>query len=113
MHKNGRLFGFGVSPSDDWRILSVVLLVLALVVSALGVYMFVQINQGQIFMVEEQQAGGDVSLLKNNLKSTVNYYTERQTNFLNIRNNKETLADPSGSSLSAPAPSTSSTTTPR
>ena len=95
MHKNGKLFGFGVSQSDDWRIIANVLLILALTVSVLGVYMFIKIEQGDMFVVEKEARGTGNTLDQNLLNKTIEFYKSRALKFEEIKANKVEVADPS------------------
>lgn len=95
VHKNGKLFGFGVSPSDDWRVIFVVMLSLAIFVVLFGMYMFIKIEQGDIFVVQKEVSETDHTLNQNLLIKTIQFYQDRAMKFEAIKANKEEIVDPS------------------
>lgn len=95
LHKNGRLFGFGVSPNADWKVLFSLFVLLFILISGVSFYMFVKIDKGEIFVVEKQSAVGSRILDTNLLKQTIEYYRERSTRLEEIKANKDATLDPS------------------
>jgi hypothetical protein len=93
IHKNGRLFGFGVSPNADWKILFVSSTVLALIVAGLGTYFFVQVNRGEV-VGEKKSTLDDRAFDSTLLKTTVNYYRTRSAKLEEIKS-LNTPPDPS------------------
>lgn len=92
---NGRLFGFGTSPDADWKIIFISTTILATLVIALSIFMFIKINKGGIFavekLVEQEEKVFDVSLLK----ETVLYYQNKALEFERIKQSVVPATDPS------------------
>ena len=95
LYKNGRLFGFGVSPNADWKILFNIFLILILLVSFLGIYMFVGVANGDIFVVDKSPVVEAKNLDTNILQSTISYYESRAAKLEALKTNKNLLVDPS------------------
>ena len=95
LYKNGRLFGFGVSPNDDWKILFTIFLILIMAVSLLGVYMFIAIANGDIFLVDQTPAPIIEKLNITQLQKTILYYDTRAKNLEVIKVNNNQVIDPS------------------
>jgi hypothetical protein len=93
---NGRLFGFGTSPETDWKIILVSAVVLAFIVITLCAYMFIKINKGEIFLVDQSTDTEAKTLDVEVLRETVSYYQSKALEFEHIRNATTTEAvDPS------------------
>ena len=95
VHKNGKLFGFGVSPNDDWKVLAIVFGVLMLFAAIFGVYMFVLIDKGDIFVVEKKAVSHTTTLNKTLLTDTLKFYKDRAIQFETIKAVEATVPDPS------------------
>ncbi|KND48498.1 MAG: hypothetical protein AB200_02095 [Parcubacteria bacterium C7867-005] len=94
LHKNGKLFGFGVSPNADWKAIFVGLILLTFLMAVLGVYMFVKISQGGIFMADKKEPEIQSTLDLITLKKTVRYYENRAKIFEEIKKTKDSTVDP-------------------
>ncbi|MDO8728918.1 MAG: hypothetical protein Q7K26_03410 [bacterium] len=92
---NGRLFGFGTSPDADWKIIFISTTILIAFVVVFSVFMFIKINKGGIFVVEnpveQEQQVLDTSLLK----ETVLYYQNKALEFERIKSSVIPATDPS------------------
>ncbi len=95
LHKNGRLFGFGVSPNADWKVLFVCMILLLIIVSSLGTYLFVKINNGSLFTVKTQTQSVAPKINTDQLRRTLQYYDERAKTLEDIKKNKVSIPDPS------------------
>ncbi|MFZ2048866.1 MAG: hypothetical protein WAV25_01025 [Minisyncoccia bacterium] len=95
LHKNGKLFGWGVSPNADWKVLFTVFLILTVSVFALGVYMFIAIANGDIFLVEKPATTTERSLDSEKIKKTVLYYETRAKKLEEIKSSNNRIVDPS------------------
>lgn len=95
--KNGRLFGFGSSPEADWKIIFTLFSAIAIIGIALNVFIFLKIDKGEIFAVEDPASGEGRMVDYEKLKSAVDYYQEKERNFRAIQSNASTtvISDPS------------------
>ena len=91
----GHLFGFGVSPQADWKIIFISTLVLTLLALVLSGFIFIKIDKGEIFVVDRplEQRGKtlDISLLK----ETISYYQGKAREFERTKNLVVPATDPS------------------
>ncbi|CAN5145900.1 hypothetical protein BH11PAT3_BH11PAT3_0930 [soil metagenome] len=95
IHKNGKLFGFGVSPNDDWKVLSVLFGVLMLSAAIFGIYVFVKIGEGDIFVVEKTVISHATTLNQTLLTETLQFYKDRAIRLDSIKAIEATVPDPS------------------
>ncbi len=95
LHKNGRLFGFGVSPNADWKVLFVFFFIILTIVLSLGIFLFVKINNGSLFVVKTETSAVAPKINVDQLSRTIEYYDERAKNLEDIRKNKVSIPDPS------------------
>lgn len=93
--KNGRLFGFGTSPEADWKIIIVSIVVLVILVIILSVFIFIKIDKGEIFAIEQPIEQGEKALDANLLRETVTYYQNKKLEFESIRDLTASSSDPS------------------
>lgn len=92
---NGKLFGFGTSPEADWKIIFISTVVLALSVIILSAFIFIKIDKGEIFVVEQSDEQGEKTLDISLLKETVSYYEGKAVEFERIRRGSTPAVDPS------------------
>jgi hypothetical protein len=95
LNKNGRLFGFGVSPNADWKILFVSSVLLVILACILGSYFFIRVNLGQLVGQKSYQTEEGKVFDEDLLKQTLEYYKSRAVMFEEIKMTKETVPDPS------------------
>jgi len=95
IHKNGRLFGFGVSPNADWKVLFAVFTILSILVLSFSTYLFVKIDHGTLFVETNQAPVVTPKLNAEQLTRTLEYYNERALNIQSIKLNPSTIPDPS------------------
>lgn len=95
MKKNGRLFGIGTSPEADWRFVFVSALIIAILVICLSVFIFMQVDKGEVFINERPDGGGGRTLNTSALRETVSYYQAKGEEFERLRISPEPSVDPS------------------
>jgi hypothetical protein len=88
---------FGQSPEGDWRIIFTVAALVALLGIAVNVFIFIKIDKGEIFVVDNLATEGGNTLDVAELEETVNYYQNKQAVFENLLRSSSTTAvvDPS------------------
>jgi hypothetical protein len=90
-----KLSGFGMSPAADWKIILVASTLLALLLTAFNVFIFIMIDKGEIFAGEtlpEEQATLDIR----ELRETVRYYQGKALQLENLKKaTSTTFSDPS------------------
>jgi len=95
LHKNGKLFGWGVSPNADWKILFTVFSILIIGVFVLGIYIFLAIANGDIFLVDKALTTIDKKFDAESIKKTVIFYDARAKKLQEIKNSGNSISDPS------------------
>ena len=95
LKKNGHLFGYGNGPDSDWRVIFTVLSIFMVAVIAVGLYIFIEINRGELFSPKEDTAATPVKLNVSLLNKTISYYADRASTTENIKTSKEVVKDPS------------------
>ena len=91
----GPLFGFGTSAQADWKIIFFSTLVFILIVSILNLALFVQINRGEIFVIEEKDNAPQHTLDLEKLRETNAYYQNKALGFERIKKATSTpITDP-------------------
>ena len=88
-------FGFGTSPEADWKIIFVSTMILAVLVIASNIFIFIKINKGEIFVVEKSAEEGDKTLDLSLIRKTVSYYQNKALEFERIKRAKTPATDPS------------------
>lgn len=84
--------GRGVEAS--WKIILLSTIILTVFVIALGVYMYIKIDKGEVFSSEkapEEKAVLDINLLR----KTISYYQNKAFEFENIDSKNVGVVDPS------------------
>ena len=92
---DGRLFGFGTSPEADWKIIFISTVALALLVIIISAFIFIKIDKGEIFVVEQSDEQGEKTLDISLLKETVSYYEGKAVEFERIKRASTPAVDPS------------------
>jgi len=92
----GRAFKFGDSPEGDWKTIFIAAVTLALMITALNIYIFVKIDKGEIFTVEGPALEGEQIPSLPKLRETVRYYQSKAAQFDNLQKTAtSTFPDPS------------------
>lgn len=88
--------GLGSGPDNDWKIIVVSTIALVILASAWNLRMFIRINNGGAYAIEEETQGADVIDLEK-LQKTVEYYRNKESEFNKIitGNATSTVSDPS------------------
>lgn len=92
---DGHPFGFGLSPEADWRVILVATIILAAIVSAFNVFLFMGVNDGEALTLDDEDSSASKSLNINELKTTASYYAEKAAQFEKIKAGADAGADPS------------------
>ncbi len=93
---DGSPFGFGTSPQADWKIIFLGTAALSLIAIAFSTYMFIQIDKGEIFIVERSPIENVQTLNNKKLQETVDYYRGKAEDFELYSNSTTTsVVDPS------------------
>ena len=92
---NGRLFGFGLNPEADWKIIFISTSILVVLAILLSVFMFIKIDNGEIFLVKRPAEEGEKTLDISLLRETVSYYQNKALEFERIKSLKIPAVDPS------------------
>lgn len=88
-------FGFGTGPEADWKVIFVSTLILTAFVGALNIIMFIGIDKGEIFVIDEP-AEVENTFDINKLRETSLYYQNKAQEFDKIvRGVRPALVDPS------------------
>ena len=95
LKRNGHLFGYGNGPDADWRIIFIVLAIFMIAVIASGLYIFLEINRGELFSPKEEAAATPTRLNTALLDKTISYYQYKATELEKIKASKESIKDPS------------------
>src|SRR3989344_8024737 len=81
----GSLIRFGSGPEADWKLIVISAITLVILVSALNVWMFVKINEGEAFEIEESAEETEATLDLKKLRATIEYYQNKEVEFEKIR----------------------------
>jgi hypothetical protein len=95
--KKGRKnFGFGSGPETDWKFILVTFMILSVFIVAGGVYFFIKINSGDIFIVDPTETNPSTSTLSvSQLRSTLTHYKNKALEFERVKVTPEIILDPS------------------
>jgi len=92
---NRRSLGGGNNPETDWTIIMLSTLILSIILISIATYIFIQIDQGEIFVTGDPEGKGVEALNTTKLKETVNYYQAKAREFERIRAEGVESVDPS------------------
>ena len=92
-----KLPAFGQSPEGDWKIIFTIAATVAALGIAVNAFIFIKIDKGEIFVVDDLVSEGGGTLDVAELKETVNYYDKKAESFDAILKNSSTtpVVDPS------------------
>ncbi|PIP55799.1 MAG: hypothetical protein COX06_01340 [Candidatus Zambryskibacteria bacterium CG22_combo_CG10-13_8_21_14_all_42_17] len=91
----GKLFGFGVSPDSDWKIILISTIILIISVIAFSAFIFVKIDKEEIFVMETSEGHEREVINTTNLRETVLHYQNKAVEFESIKGAVIQTADPS------------------
>ncbi len=84
-----------INPNRDWKLLLLFFAILNGIVVLLSVYLFFQINKGEIFLVESQSSASVNIINETLLNETLLMFNEKAGAFEDVQTMKPTLPDPS------------------
>jgi hypothetical protein len=85
---------FGADPYQDWQKMLIVFLVINFIVLIGSGYLFLQINQGNIFEVAPAKGPDADQTTRANLKNVLTIYDAREKHFEDLRTQKPVTQDP-------------------
>jgi len=96
LRKDGRLFGWGASPHADWKVIFVLTVLLVLCVTALNIYVFLEVKNTEKLMILETHVESREALDLDKLGKVVLYYQNKSAEFDRIRTGTSSIiVDPS------------------
>lgn len=87
-------FGFGTGPEADWKIIFIATSVLALLIIALSIFMFIKIDKREIFVSDKSSEPSQRTLDTARLKETILYYQNKALEFERIKNSATLITTP-------------------
>ena len=84
-----------MQPTRDWKIILLVFILLNAAIVIFSTYLFLQINKGEIFLVEPTQSSIIDTVDRDLLSETIFLFEEKSRQFEKLKKNKPTLVDPS------------------
>ena len=82
-------------PTRDWIIILGTFATLNIIIIILSTFLFLQINKGEIFLVEAVSSSKVDSIDKVLLEETLSFFKEKERVFESLKRNKPVLVDPS------------------
>lgn len=82
-------------PSRDWKIILVAFTILNIIMAVFSTFLFLQINKGEIFVVDVPIPSSTNSLNREELQNILSFFEEKKRAFVSLKINKPTLVDPS------------------
>jgi type II secretory pathway component PulC len=84
-----------INASTDWHMLLIIFIIVTIVAVSFSVYLFMQINKGEIFVVKQDESVLSDSIDRTLLKETLSLYEEKSRNFEELKINRPSVVDPS------------------
>lgn len=91
----GSFAAIGTNPYTDWKIVFIFSFFLMIASMVFGVYLFNQINRGQLFDVEKKRPGAVTTVDRNALKNIIQTFNDKEAAFIRLQQEKERYEDPS------------------
>lgn len=85
----------GIRPMSDWKIIISTTFIVFCIVASVAFYFYTQIDEGVIFLVQEDASQKAVKLDTTLLKKAVDDMQSRETSLSKIKQNKTAPGDPS------------------
>ncbi len=96
LKSSGRWLSFGAGPESDWKIIIVSTTFIIFITILLNIFVFFQVDKGEIFVINEPEQLGERTLNLEILRETVLYYQNKAAEFEKTRSAPITgLVDPS------------------
>lgn len=83
-----------IRPARDWKIILFIFSITNITIAIFSAYLFLQINKGEIFLVEPPQTTFVDTIDREKLTKTLMLFEEKINNFEVLKRNKPTLVDP-------------------
>jgi hypothetical protein len=93
--RGGRLFGFGTSPENDWKIILMTFMMLLVITLAACVYYFIKVDNGNFLVLTDEEKTPTSTFNLNRVRQTINYYEGKSEELEKIKNTPEDILDPS------------------
>ena len=101
--KSSLYFGFGgkrhqrslIHPARDWKIILFIFSITNIIIAIFSAYLFLQINKGEIFLVEPTQTTIADTIDREALTETLLLFEKKTLNLEALKRNRPTLVDPS------------------
>jgi len=93
--KSGTSLNLGSGPERDWKLIALSTILLALFVIGFSLYVFIQIDKGEIFVVERPGGREGRILDIDKLRATVDYYQSKAETFETLKSQVIQSQDPS------------------
>jgi len=85
----------GVRPQRDWHIILIITFLLLLINGSVGYYIYVQINEGGFFTVDQPDTGNNVTFNAKLFEKTLSDINARQTQAQALKDHPIAIPDPS------------------
>ncbi len=92
---NWHFFHWGRSPERDWKIIFTFMTLLLFCSIVFSTFIFIKIDKGEIFLVEQPNEEQNLTVNLEKLKDTISYYNSKALEFGKIKNSKPQYVDPS------------------
>ena len=83
------------APYRDWVIMISIFVLVNLISAAVGLYLFVKINSGEIFFVEQRETQPSRTIDKNELKQVIETYEAKREALQDLFLKRPSVIDPS------------------
>ena len=84
-----------IQPARDWKLILLIFVVLNGGIIFFSVYLFLQINKGEIFLVESESSATVSAIDQQLLNETLLFFSEKAGRYEDIKDQKPNLPDPS------------------
>lgn len=86
---------YHLDVSKIWRKILLIFIVANAIIIGFNVYLFLQINSGEIFIVENNETISVKTIDRALLRNTIDLFEIKEIEFDNLKNNKPKIIDPS------------------
>ena len=93
-HSESEAAQFGRNARSDWQVVCFIFLFLNVVSIGVSVFVYRQINKGELFLVDKKETVSVRSLDRFELERTVAYFEEKQSRFDLIQQKPFSTVDP-------------------
>lgn len=93
--KRGEFRTIGEKADHDWKYILLGFFFLTAVSFGVGLYVFVKINKGEIFTINETSENSQKTINQKELNEASTFFKDRQNHFFEIQSNPAVVQDPS------------------